>query len=109
MATTRSHPACRRISPIGAEFAPDRAGTSFRVWAPEHQSIRVTFEDGREPFRLDVEDRGYFAGFARDVKPGTRYKLQIDGGESFPDPASRFQPAGVHGYSEVVNTAAFPW
>ncbi|MBV8833262.1 MAG: hypothetical protein JO108_29040, partial [Acidobacteriaceae bacterium] len=109
MVTSTSHPTSRRISPIGAEVSPDGSGTAFRVWAPEHQSIRVTFEDGRLRFALEAEDGGYFAGFATDVAAGTRYKLQIDGAESFPDPASRFQPSGVHGYSELVNATAFPW
>ena len=109
MVTSTSHSTSRRISPIGAEVSPDGSGTAFRVWAPEHRSIRVTFEDGRLRFALEAEDGGYFAGFATDVAAGTRYKLQIDGAESFPDPASRFQPSGVHGYSELVNAAAFPW
>src|SRR6476469_7812004 len=40
---------------------------------------------------------------------GARYRLQLDGGEAFPDPASRFQPEGPHGPSEVVDPAAFRW
>jgi maltooligosyltrehalose trehalohydrolase len=41
--------------------------------------------------------------------PGARYKYRLDGGDSFPDPASRYQPDGVHGPSQVVDPAAFTW
>ena len=40
---------------------------------------------------------------------GSRYKYRLDGGETCPDPASRFQPEGPHGWSAVVDGAAFPW
>ena len=40
---------------------------------------------------------------------GSRYKYRLDRGQSYPDPASRFQPEGVHGPSEVVDPLAFPW
>ena len=40
---------------------------------------------------------------------GARYKLQIDDGAAFPDPASRFQPEGPHGPSCVVDPFSFQW
>ena len=40
---------------------------------------------------------------------GSRYKYRLDRGQSYPDPASRFQPEGVHGPSEVVDPLAFQW
>ena len=42
-----------------------------------------------------------------NVDPGQRYKIRI-GGSDFPDPASRSQPDGVHGASEVVDIA-YDW
>ena len=39
------------------------------------------------------------------VRPGTRYWYRLDGERLLPDPASRFQPEGVHGPSEVVDPA----
>ncbi len=42
-------------------------------------------------------------------RPGDRYKLRLDTGESFPDPASRAQFDSVHGPSLVVDPAAFAW
>jgi maltooligosyltrehalose trehalohydrolase len=98
----------RRI-PVGAEFLEEFSGTHFRLWAPAHKTARVTFEDQREPVALEPERDGYFSGFCAGVGPGTRYKYELDGGESYPDPASRFQPAGPHGFSEVVNGNSFRW
>ena len=84
---------------IGAEVRAD--GVHFRVWAPAHERVAVVI-DGRD-FPLEREERGYFSGLVADARAGTRYT--IDG---YPDPASRFQPEGVHGPSEVIDPA-FPW
>jgi maltooligosyltrehalose trehalohydrolase len=40
---------------------------------------------------------------------GDRYRYQIDDQTALPDPASRFQPEGVHGPSEVVDPNQFVW
>ncbi len=40
---------------------------------------------------------------------GTRYTFRLDGGDAFPDPASRFQPEGPHGASQVIDPARFAW
>ena len=42
------------------------------------------------------------------VTAGERYRFVVDG-HPYPDPASRYQPEGVHGWSQVVDTAAFEW
>jgi maltooligosyltrehalose trehalohydrolase len=43
------------------------------------------------------------------MMPGRRYLLVLDGEIERPDPASRFQPEGIHGPSEVLDTAAIIW
>jgi maltooligosyltrehalose trehalohydrolase len=43
------------------------------------------------------------------ARPGSRYYLQLDDGVRLPDPASRFQPEGPHGPSEVVDPDAYQW
>jgi maltooligosyltrehalose trehalohydrolase len=43
------------------------------------------------------------------VGPGDRYRYRLDGAGPFPDPASRSQPLGVHGPSQVVDPGAFRW
>ena len=77
----------------------------FRVWAPAHRRVAVVI-DGRD-FPLDREDRGYFSGLVPEAHAGTLYKFRL-GDEAYPDPASRFQPEGVHGPSEVIDPA-FAW
>ena len=37
------------------------------------------------------------------------YKFQLDGGQSLPDPASHWQPEGVHGPSMVIDSSRFQW
>jgi len=94
--------------PVGAE--PLEGGEiHFRVWAPERKSVVVVSDNAFEPVSLDKEPGGYFAGFAPRARAGMRYKFQLDGGEAFPDPASRFQPEGPHGWSQIVNADTFAW
>ncbi len=95
-----------RACPIGAEICPE--GAHFRVWAPERGRIAVLIE-GRAPLAMEPEPDGYWSGFAEGAKAGDRYRLQLDGGQSYPDPVSRCQPEGPHGASEIVDPAAYRW
>jgi maltooligosyltrehalose trehalohydrolase len=52
---------------------------------------------------LEKVSRGYHHGVVQGVKPGTRYFYRLDGNTERPDPASRFQPEGVHGPSQVID------
>lgn len=82
-------------------------GTQFRVWAPRAGLVTLDIEGGRST-PLATLDRVYHEVFLDDAGPGTRYRFRLDDGEPLPDPASRFQPEGVHGPSEVVDPA-FAW
>jgi maltooligosyltrehalose trehalohydrolase len=96
-----------RRYPIGAELTD--AGVSFRVWAPDRRRVDVVIE-GRADSALVKDAGGYFEGTVRGVRAGDRYRFRLDGeGACFPDPASRFQPDGPHGPSEVVDPAAYSW
>jgi maltooligosyltrehalose trehalohydrolase len=57
---------------------------------------------------LDKDDKGYFQGVVHDVRPGALYFYRIDGDKERPDPASKYQPQGVHKPSQVVDPR-FPW
>jgi maltooligosyltrehalose trehalohydrolase len=85
-------------------------GVHVRVWAPDHQMVSVVLEaDGRE-VSLKSENNGYFSGALPGAAAGTRYHFRLDEGPDLsPDPASRFQPEGPHGPSEVVDPQAFRW
>jgi len=101
----------RRL-PVGAEVTGD--GVHFRVWAPVRKTVEVVLDRGdtvvlQAEAGLQAEQAGYFSGIAANARAGSRYKYLLDGGEACPDPASRFQPEGAHGWSEVVDFAAFQW
>ncbi len=106
-----NEPARRRL-PIGAEIQSD-GGVHFRVWAPQRRRVQVVLESGpgaKVEVPLSLEKNGYFSGYAQDAGAGTLYRYRLDGGTSvFPDPASRFQPDGPHGPSEVIDPRNFPW
>lgn len=95
----------RRRRAIGAELL--EGGVHFRVWAPKAARAGVVI-DGAE-FLLEPEGKGYFAVAVRGAGAGTLYRYRLDGGESFPDPASRFQPAGPHGPSMVIDPSSYVW
>jgi maltooligosyltrehalose trehalohydrolase len=97
-----------RRMPVGAEVC-EGSETHFRVWAPERKSVHVVSENEFKPVALEREPAGYFSGLVRGATTGMRYKLQLDGGEAYPDPASRLQPHGPHGWSQIVNADIFPW
>jgi maltooligosyltrehalose trehalohydrolase len=104
----------RRHLPIGAEPQGD-AGVNFRVWAPDRRRVRVQIEGGDEAAQLALHDLqheldGYFSGTVAAAGVGTRYRYLLDDDPTpYPDPASRFQPEGPHGPSEVVDPADFRW
>ncbi|MBV9304456.1 MAG: malto-oligosyltrehalose trehalohydrolase [Acidobacteriaceae bacterium] len=102
-------PSLTRCTPVGAEVEAERGGAHFRVWAPQHRIVKVVFEGRSAKRDLDNEGNGYFSGFIAGAGPGSRYKFELEAGEAYPDPASRYQPKGPHGWSEVVDPAAFRW
>ncbi len=57
---------------------------------------------------MDAEADGYWGFFAKEARAGMLYRYRLDSG-TFPDPASRFQPDGPHGPSQIVDPAAFQW
>jgi len=58
------------------------------------------------PLEKDVQ--GYHKVIADAVEPGNLYFYRLDGQKERPDPASRFQPQGVRGPSQVV-ASHFAW
>lgn len=106
-----------RLLPIGAE-PMSRGGVHFRVWAPRRQRTEVVIEGGPgwehpDPPRtveLASEPGGYFSGLILTAGIGTKYRYRLDGGNDlFPDPASRYQPEGPHGPSQVIDPGTYKW
>jgi maltooligosyltrehalose trehalohydrolase len=91
---------------VGSELVG--GSVSFRVWAPGHREVSVVIDGIDHP--LQAEDGGYFSRIVGGAGAGTRYRFRIDGDdEPYPDPASRFQPDGPHGDSEVVDPSVYRW
>jgi maltooligosyltrehalose trehalohydrolase len=91
---------------IGAE--PVSGGVHFRVWAPARTKLAVVI-DGRD-HPLEREASGHFSGLVEAARQGARYRFRMDDEEeTYPDPASRYQPEGPHGASEVVDPDVYEW
>jgi maltooligosyltrehalose trehalohydrolase len=103
----------RRRFAIGAEVQPG-GGTHFRVWVPESQQVKVV---DRSPERshasehaLQPDGQGYHSGLVPTIGEGGLYSFRLDDKDDlYPDPASRFQPDGPFGASQVVNPNRFEW
>ena len=103
-------PVTRRKLPVGAEYIGE-GRSHVRVWAPAVRRVEVVAGAGvtRRGIPLDAEAGGYFSGIV-EAGAGGRYQFRLDDGEQlYPDPASRFQPDGPHGASEIIDPAAFAW
>jgi len=90
---------------VGAQLHED--GAAFRVWARNHKTVSVRIKNGEHP--LHLEGGGYFVGDVRDVRAGDTYGFLLDGEGPFPDPASRYQPEGPHGPSQIIDPGHFAW
>jgi len=83
---------------------------AFRVWAPRVKQLEVRLE-GAATGRIEglrPTERGYHEALLDAVPVGSSYRYRLDGAVERPDPASRYQPEGVHGPSQVVDTS-FAW
>jgi len=119
---SRSH-----AMPFGAETGFQ--GTRFRLWAPTvaeaGQGVDLclrapgTSLDGAT---VPGDERlvpmvhhgdGWFEVMVDDAREGHLYRFHVPDGAGgtlrVPDPASRFQPFGVHGSSEIVAPASYSW
>jgi len=88
--------------------SPVPGGVRFSVWAPGAHTLDLVLAPGPGERRLPMiaGDQGYFELVVSGVGAGLRYLLSRDGGPPVPDPASRFQPDGVFGPSEVIDPGA---
>jgi maltooligosyltrehalose trehalohydrolase len=105
-------PVGRRL-PIGAELQTD-GSAHFRVWAPRRRRVAAVVP--ATPWQrghcadLHRDEEGYFTGTVSDAGPGRRYAFRLDELDRLlPDPASRFQPDGPTGLSELIDPTTFEW
>lgn len=95
----------RHHMPFGAEVLDD-ARVRFRLWAPSARSVELCLDTGVVPM---TAGKGGWYERVLEAVPGARYRYRIDGEVEVSDPASRYQPEGVHGPSQVVDPGDFDW
>ncbi|MEA3188183.1 MAG: maltooligosyltrehalose trehalohydrolase [Chthoniobacter sp.] len=104
--------------PQGADL--QEHGVRYRAWTRGAQTVSVEIwraPKGTSPasnspdllLPLSLDASGYFHAFDMHGRAGDLYKFKLDGHDSLPDPASRWQPAGVLGPSQVIDPRAYKW
>jgi maltooligosyltrehalose trehalohydrolase len=82
----------------------------FTVWAPLLRSVTVEIvAPEKRSIPMEQDERGYWKVKAENIAPGTEYLYQLEGETTRPDPASQFQPQGVHAPSQVIDHSTFNW
>lgn len=76
--------------------------------APRPSELVIEGPNGEKEIPLDLEGGGYFSALVPDVRAGCRYRYRLDG-RLFGDPASRFQPEGVSGPSQIIDPSRYGW
>ena len=108
-----SAPSAEHAAPgrIGAEVAEE--GVRYCVWSPAAERVEVEIVHGpggaERLVPMERDAQGYFIGLDPEGKAGDAYKYRVNGGTSFPDPASRAQADSVHGRSLVIDPRAYRW
>ncbi len=95
---------------IGAEVLSNKS-VRFRVWAPKVQEMALlTIKEGNTNILTMKHDEfGYYEVITDSVQAGGCYKYLLNGKDHYPDPASRHQPYGVHGVSQIISPKDFLW
>lgn len=101
----------RHEMPFGAQVLAG-GQVRFRLWAPAARRVELVLESAAGPARrlpLEKCAGGWVELATAEARAGSRYRFCLDGETPVPDPASRRNPRGVHGPSEVVDPEAFEW
>ncbi|MGA1874635.1 MAG: malto-oligosyltrehalose trehalohydrolase [bacterium] len=94
---------------VGAHYLGN-GKAEFTVWAPLLSQVQLKLVSPVERMiAMEQDKRGYWRAVADEVFPGSHYYFRLDGERDRPDPASFFQPEGVHGPSQVVDHTAYSW
>lgn len=94
---------------IGAAFQED-GRCQFTLWGPELDSVELQVVSPQpQHYPLLKDNRGWWSTTVEDIAEGYQYRYCINESNTWPDPASRYQPEGVHGPSVVVDQGRFNW
>lgn len=96
------------LMPFGAQ-PQAQAGTTFRIFAPSADAIRLKVCGDDAAYRMNRSEEGWNSVVVPNAGVGSRYQFILPDGSIVPDPASRYQPNDVYGPSEVVDPQAYIW
>ncbi len=100
MPVTRRHPMA-----FGAIYGAE--ASCFQLWAPACAGVHLHLE-GRE-LPMIKGARGFHHLDVAALPAGTRYRYHLPNGRLIADPASRFQPEGLEGPSELIDPESYHW
>ena len=102
----------RHQMPFGAELTAT-GEVRFRLWAPAARQVELLLCDPggatAQAAAMQPLEGGWYSLVSAAAAAGSLYRYRIDGTHEVPDPASRSNPQGVHGPSEVIDPAAYAW
>ncbi|PIP21196.1 MAG: malto-oligosyltrehalose trehalohydrolase [Candidatus Omnitrophica bacterium CG23_combo_of_CG06-09_8_20_14_all_40_11] len=94
---------------VGAQYI-NKKNCKFTIWAPLANKVVLKISYPKKySFAMQRNQKGYWEAVEEGACPGTRYLYKLNGKLERPDPASFFQPEGVHNPSEVVDHSVFKW
>jgi len=94
---------------IGANYLGN-GKCEFTVWAPFRLKVDLeVISPQKVIIPMVKKDPGYWNVTVNEISVEASYKYLLDGHLTRPDPASQFQPEGVHGHSRFLNRWAFRW
>lgn len=83
---------------------------TFTVWAPMRKRVDLRIIDPPEKLiPMSRDDGGCWTASVDGIRDGALYRYRLDNSVERADPASAFQPEGVHGPSMVVDHKRFSW
>jgi maltooligosyltrehalose trehalohydrolase len=79
------------------------------LWAPYAKKAAIALPERKLIIPLNKKDRGYWELESDQIQSNDKYKFLLDDNKELPDPASKFQPDGVHGASQVIDIQTAVW
>ncbi|SEJ22434.1 maltooligosyltrehalose trehalohydrolase [Dyadobacter sp. SG02] len=86
-----------------------RGEAQVLVWAPKAEKLQLQFGEEAKMLDMEPKDYGFWTLQTRALWPGDRYRFLLDGKGPYPDPATLYQPEGVHGPSEAFDLQEYEW
>ena len=94
---------------VGSQYLGNNV-CEFILWSPLKEKVAVHLVSPEEKLLPMIEqEQGYWYLKTDNIEPGTQYYYRLKDAEDRPDPASHFQPQGVHEASEVIDHSNINW